>query len=178
MVRCKLCKHVITQARSMEEHCVSKNHIETRILRDEKKERHFIKSRWISLTPVKSVIYYYHAFETIYRKIIAAGKANTPISETIELGTSCVKDYSGCTLDKASDFTNQIIKLVLDSLNERISSVISWKRYFNEYIVSFDGTPSFAEAEAIVVCCVTKKWEVIEILVKYSLFEKKWMALS
>ena len=49
---------------------------------------------------------------------------------------------------------------------------------FDEYSVTFDGTRSFTEAEAIVICCITKRWEVIEVLVRCSLFKKKLNGLT
>ena len=103
--------------------------------------------------------------------IIAAGKCSTPISEIIELGETWVNDYAGCTLGNPTDLPNAFAKPVWDSLNERISSILCGGGCFNEFSVTFDGTPSFAEAEAIVIRCVTKTWKVIEILVKCSLFK-------
>ena len=47
----------------------------------------------------------------------------------------------------------------------RIRQILSGNGVYDESGVTFDGTPSFEEAEAIVVRAVTKDWEVIELLV-------------
>ena len=44
-----------------------------------------------------------------------------------------------------------------------------WKIY-PEFGITFDGTPSFVEAEAIKIRFVTHNFETIELLVKVSLF--------
>lgn len=79
----------------------------------------------------------------------------------IKLGESWVKDDAGCTLESGTDLTNALTESVLDTLIEHISSILCGGGYFNEFCVTFDGFPSFAEAKTIVICCVTKKWQVI-----------------
>ena len=95
------------------------------------------------------------------KAIIAAGKSNTPITEIIELGKFWMDMYSGYTLGSDTDMVNAFAKPVLTTLIERISSILCGGGCFDEYSVTFDGTPSFAEAEAIVIRCVTKRWKVI-----------------
>ena len=47
------------------------------------------------------------------------------------------------------------------------------KGSFREFSISFDGTPAFAEAEAIIIRVVTKDYHILELLVKCNLFKKK-----
>ena len=55
----------------------------------------------------------------------------------------------------------------------RIRQILSGNGVYDESGVTFDGTPSFEEAEAIVVRAVTKDWEVIELLFRCGLYEHK-----
>ena len=105
--------------------------------------------------------------------IIAAAKSNTPISEIVEIGRSWVDKYSGYSLGSRTDIVTAFSKPILNSLIQRIRSILCGGGCFPEYSVIFDGTPSFAEAEAVVIRCVTKNWEVIELLVRCSLFKNK-----
>ena len=54
-----------------------------------------------------------------------------------------------------------------------IRQILSGNRVYDEFGVTFDITPSFEEAEAIVVRAVTKDWEVIELLVRCGMYEHK-----
>ena len=47
----------------------------------------------------------------------------------------------------------------------RIRQILSGNGVYDEFGVTFDGTPSFKEAEAIVVWAATKDWEDIELIV-------------
>ena len=46
-------------------------------------------------------------------------------------------------------------------------------RSFCQFGLIFDGTPSFAEAEAIKIRVVTRKYEIMELLVKVACFKQK-----
>ena len=47
------------------------------------------------------------------------------------------------------------------------------KGSYQEFSVSFDGTPTFAEAEAIIIRVVTRDYHIVELLVKCNLFKHK-----
>ena len=47
------------------------------------------------------------------------------------------------------------------------------KGSFSEFSITFDGTPAFAEAEAVIIRVVTKDYHILELLVKCNLFSKK-----
>ena len=68
---------------------------------------------------------------------------------------------------------NMCAKPVLDAIIDRLRFIIGGDTSFDEYSITFDGTPSFAEAEAIIIRFVTKEYHVVELLVKCSLFEEK-----
>ena len=57
------------------------------------------------------------------KALIAAGKANVPMSEIVELGRSWVDNYSGYTLGDAGDIVVAFTKPVLNALIERIRSI-------------------------------------------------------
>ena len=44
---------------------------------------------------------------------------------------------------------------------------------FPEYGISLDGTPSFAEAECIMLRFVTKSYNIVEIIVRFALYNQK-----
>ena len=85
------------------------------------------------------------------KALIAAGKANVPMSEIVELGRSWVDNDSGYTLGIAGDIVTAFTKPVLNALIERIRSILCGGGCFNEYSITFDGTLSFAEAESVVI---------------------------
>ena len=108
-----------------------------------------------------------------YDALLAAAQANTPIKEIIDLGESWLEKYTGLTLGNRGDLVNMCASAVLDTIIERLCYIIGSDASFDEYSITFDGTPSFAEAEAITIHFVTKEYHVVELLVKCSLFEKK-----
>ena len=68
-----------------------------------------------------------------------------------------MEEYSSYTLGSETDIVNAFAKPVLTTLIERISSILCCGGCFDEYSITFDGTPSFAKAEAVVIRCVTKR---------------------
>lgn len=89
------------------------------------------------------------------------------------LGRYCFNAYAGYSLGNCGDLVNMCSASLLVSLLDRVRCIACGDEAFNEYSITFDGTPSFAEAEAIVLRFVTKDYNVIELLVKCSLFKKK-----
>ena len=62
--------------------------------------------------------------------------------------------------------------MVMDTLTEDIRLVLQ-KCCYREFSITFDGTPAFAEAEAVIIRVVTTDFEVLELLVKCNLFKHK-----
>lgn len=60
---------------------------------------------------------------------------------------------------------------VLEQLIEEFR-VLSTKCY-PEYGIILDGAPTFSEAEIVKVRCVTYEYEIVEVLIRVALFEKK-----
>ena len=64
---------------------------------------------------------------------------------------------------------NTSIDIILSiSLARKCHSIIAIA-----YSVTFDGTPAFAEAEAVIIRVVTMNFEILELLVKCNLFKQK-----
>ena len=62
--------------------------------------------------------------------------------------------------------------MVLATINDDMRSIIL-KGSFIEFSITFDGTPAFAEAEAVIIRVVTKDYHILELLVKCNLFKHK-----
>lgn len=84
-----------------------------------------------------------------------------------------INEYAECTFAGPSDAVRLIAGPVLKTLVQRICQILSGDGCYDEFGCTFDGTPSFAEAEAITIRIVTKDWEVIELLVRCGLYKRK-----
>ena len=62
--------------------------------------------------------------------------------------------------------------MVMNTLIDDIRNVVG-KGSFAEFSLTFDGTPAFAEAEAIIIRVVTRDYHIVELLVKCTLFRNK-----
>jgi len=67
--------------------------------------------------------------------------------------------------------TKELRKEFAQKLQQELKAVIS--ECFPEFGIIFDGTPSFAEAEAVKIRLVRKDFVVIELLIKLSCFKRK-----
>lgn len=107
------------------------------------------------------------------KAMIAAGLHNIPVTNVVGLAEDWVDDYAHETLGNRSDFVALTAPALRTAIIKQIRDIVGGNGSFDEYAVTFDGTPSFAEAEAVVVRVVTKDWNVIEILVRCGLYGKK-----
>ena len=62
--------------------------------------------------------------------------------------------------------------MIMTTLREDIRMILS-KGSYTEFSLTFDGTPAFAEAEAVIIRVVTKEFKILELLVRCNLFKKK-----
>ena len=62
--------------------------------------------------------------------------------------------------------------MVMKTLVKDIQRVLHYCTYI-EFSITFDGTPAFAEAEAIIIRVVTHDYKILELLVKCNLFKHK-----
>ena len=74
-------------------------------------------------------------------------------------------------MGNALDLPRAHAETVLSQLRKKIRALSL--QSFPEYGITFDGTPSFAEAEAIKLRFVTYEYDIVEVLVGVALFEKK-----
>jgi len=108
-----------------------------------------------------------------FKALISAAKHNVPTEAMKGLCQDFVDEYAGLTFGDGSDVVSLAAGPLLETLVLRIRQILSGEGCYDEFGVTFDGTPSFAEAEAIVFRVVTKDWEVVEILVRCGLYRKK-----
>lgn len=107
------------------------------------------------------------------KAMIAAGKHNIPVTNVAGLAEDCVDDYADETLGNVGDFSALAAPAVHKAITERIRDILAGHGCYDEFAVTFDGTPSFAEAEAVIVRIVTKDGVILELLVCCGLYEKK-----
>ena len=77
---------------------------------------------------------------------------------------------SNLSIGHARDLPRSYGEIVLEQLIEKFIGLST--KCYPECGIIFDGTPIFAEAEAIKVIIVTHEFEIVELLVRVSLFEK------
>ena len=141
-IRCTLCNIFIKNARTMHQHCEGKKHIKRKKVSADKEGvavcqtalENFDSTKKLGTLAPKVQEYRCSA-------IIAAAKSNTPISEIIEIGRSWVDKYSGYSLGSRTDMVTTFSKPILNSLIQRIRSILCGGGCFPEYSVTFDRTP-------------------------------------
>ena len=78
---------------------------------------------------------------------------------------------AGLTIGDCGELTRMYCRPVLDLHLETIRELIG--KSYPEFSISVDGTPSFAGAECIMVRFVTNKLDIVELVARVGLFEKK-----
>ena len=173
-VLCKVCIQCIKQPRCMSEHSDTQKHIENLRKCKAVDGKSLLCQSTTKIDATKKCgSISNEAKEYRCQAMLAAAHANTTITEIIDLDKQWVQSYSNRKLGGRNDLVNMCAKPVLDTIIERLRFIISGDSSFDEYSITFDGTPSFAEAEAITLRFVTKEYHVVELLVKCSLFEEK-----
>ena len=175
-VFCKVCGHTrITQLKNMHRRIISITHIEKLAQAQNSKvplyqdglnlvDPHAMGAHQDQDTPTLA-----------YRMkaMIAAGLHNIPVANVTALAEDWVNEYAHETLGNAGDFVALTAPALRAAIIERIRDIVGGLGCFDEFAVKFDGTPSFAEVEAVVIRFVTKDWNIIEILVRCGLYGKK-----
>ena len=100
-----------------------------------------------------------------FKALNATAKYNVLTEGTAVFCKDWFDEYAGCTFGYPTDVVSLAYTTLLATLMLRIRKILSGNRVYDEFGVTFDGTLSFEEAEAIVVRAVTNDWEVIELLV-------------
>ena len=78
---------------------------------------------------------------------------------------------AGLTIGDCGELTRMYCRPVLDLHLETIRELIG--KSYPEFSISVDGTPNFAGAECIMVRFVTNKLDIVELVARVGLFEKK-----
>ena len=86
-----------------------------------------------------------------FKALITAVKYNVSTEGIAGLCKDWVDEYSGCTFGDPTDVVSLASTTLLDTLMLRIQQILSGNGVYDEFGVTFDGTPSFEQAEAIVV---------------------------
>ena len=106
--------------------------------------------------------------QSAVRTIARANVSFTSFGDMIPWIDSIAKD--SLTLGKEADLAREHATNVKDCIVEEIVNLIQLK-CFKGYSTIFDGTSSFAPAEAIIIRIVTLDYQIIQLLVKVGLFQ-------
>ena len=166
VIRCTLCNVEVKSPSKMLQHTTSDRHLKGKEINlFQRSVLHIDKdTKCMSLHP--DIISYRAC------ALVAAAKANIPISALIELSSEWCDKFSGYTVGGRCGIVRVIAPTVLRIIIDDLRIFLT-RGCFEEYGITFDGTPSFAEAEAIVIRFETKKWEIVEVLVCCRMFKKK-----
>ena len=93
-----------------------------------------------------------------FKALLAASKYNVLTEGIAGLCKDWVDEFAGCTFGDPTDAVSLASTPLLATLMLRIRQILSGNGVYDEFGVTFDGTPSFEEAEVIVVRAVTKDW--------------------
>ena len=77
----------------------------------------------------------------------------------------------GLTIGAPMELVRNFAKPVSTSLIHEMRGVLNC--CYGEFSISLDGTPSFAEAECVILRIVTKKFQILELVVRLALFKNK-----
>ena len=103
--------------------------------------------------------------------LIAAANGNAPL-KCIKYFADWSNQYAKMTVCNEKDLIRSYISMVMTTLVEDIRKVVN-QGSFKEFSLTFDGTPAFAEAEAVIIRVVTRDYNIVELPVKCNLFKNK-----
>ena len=170
-VKCTLCNIRFRQTRSMHKHIENKIHLK----KIEQKKKGILTLQQRSLrhedSQLKGMTVPIEEKEYRCGSLIAAANGNAPLT-CIKYFADWANPYAKMTVCNEKDLLRSYVSMVLTTITDDIKNVIK-KGSFIEYSVTFDGTPSFAEAEAVIIRVVTKDYHILELLVKCNLFKSK-----
>ena len=106
------------------------------------------------------------------RELIFAAKHNFTTIYIYRITKDWVNKYSGCSLGRICDFVSITAEALREDIIDRIWKVFSRGGIYNEFSFTFNGTPYFAEAEAVIVRTVTKYWNITELDVLCDFYKK------
>ena len=89
--------------------------------------------------------------------LIVAAKSNVPF-KAIKYFAEWAYPYTKITVGVTNDLVKQYIGIILATLKEDIRIIFS-KGSYSEFTLTFDGTPVFVEAEAVIIRVATKEFK-------------------
>lgn len=174
---CRCCPSVpiIHQARKMKRHADGKKHIEylqkwkVNKITQQKYEASIKKDYKdnnveLRLT-AENVVYRLGAV----RQVAAANISFDAFAEMSSWIDQYTKD--GYSLGNVRDLSRQHSTRLLDIMIDECRRFLH-NDCFKEYSIIFDGTPTFAKCEAIMIRVVTRQYHIYQLVVKVSIFEK------
>ena len=170
-VFCNVCHKGVSHTRHLKQHVGTKKH-------QKKREDMNRASQALTRTQCLETVLENNPYsvasseEKLYRMegLLTIALANIGIGQFTDLLPWIEKNSKeGLNMGHASKLTRLYAKPALDFLLKQISS----RNSFPQFSLSIDGTPSFAEAECIIVRFVNKNYQIIEIVARIALFERK-----
>ena len=173
IVNCLVCGVRIKKHYAMDEHCETDTH-KKNLARKESGEKKRIQKvldkvdRSCKSTDIDDP---HMEFRT--KALIAAARANISVSALVEICNGFVEEYSNRTIGDPGDLLRVYAQPLLDTLLEEIRETICGDACYDEFSICFDGTPSFAEAEAVAIRVVTKDHHIRQFVIRVGLYDKK-----
>ena len=168
---CTLCNERFRQSRSMSRHCEIKDHC-VKVERKKKGDK-ILHQRSLKYVDTMQEGMTVGDKEKEYRcgSLIAAANGNVPF-KAIKYFSDWATPYTNMTVGHTTDLTRNYIGMIMATIKEDTRKILNDGSY-PEFSLTFDGTPAFAEAEAIIIRVVTKEYKILELLVKCNLFKEK-----
>ena len=172
MIQCSACKTMLKELRSCHRHrALSGHHENLQKWKENKLTQRTIREGMKGCNEATSntcLVTTKHRISALR----AIASANMPLS-ALESLAPWIDSISkpGLTLGGVKEIPRNYAAILHSQLRTEMKCML--KHSFLEFGITFDGTPSFAVAEAIKIRFVTYKFDIVELLVKVSCFKKK-----
>ena len=168
-IYCMLCGGTVTNYRHTGDHIKTKKHQKMRdqagsdsiVSRQTRVNAHLVPT----VSSIEEKVYRMEALKSIC-------KANLSLCSLNDI-KPWIEKYSkpGLTLGNAKDLARMYAKPVRKAIFDDIKVLLT--RCRPQFSISLDGTPSFAEAECIMLRVVTRNLQIVELVVRIALFRNK-----
>ena len=171
IIHCDLCNKTVSHTKHyLKQHIVGKQHQGFRMSKEGNKKR--MENIAVALSKEPELVVSDEERTFRVTALFEIAKANIAVKQLQEI-SHWIQQHAkpGLTLGHGSDLVRTYAQPALEILLKQICDI--QLSAFPEYSISMDGTPSFAEAECIILRFVTKDLNIVELVVRVALFEKK-----
>ena len=169
IIFCKICSATVTHVRHMHTHISTKKH-KTNVISFRLNNQKCTQAM-VHLNTNSTVL---SPEEKVYRMNLLKTVALANVSLNSLSDMAPFLDFytkEGLNVGWARDLARGYAKHVKEGLVLEVKDLLG--KSYKQFSISLDGTPSFAEAECVILRVVTKDLQIVEIVVRLALFEKK-----